>query len=179
MTEKIEIPLSKNKLLLGIGLSVVFIIIGIWLFIYANNFQDHSIRLARNPMLVKLVGLIGVFFFGATGIFGFKKLSDKRVGVTIDKDGITDHTNGGSIGLIKWKDISKIRTQQVMSTKFLLIDVKNPEAYIEKAESAMKAKVMRTNMQVYKTPLSMTSSTLKCSFDELEGLVRTSMKKHK
>ncbi len=179
MTEKIEIPLSKKKLLLGVGGSMIFIVLGIWLFINANNFQEHSIGLARNPMVVKLFGLIGVFFFGATGIFAFKKMSDKRVGLTIDKTGITDHTNGGSMGLIPWKDISKIRTHQIMSTKFLLIDVKNPEAYIEKAENAMKAKLMRTNMKVYGTPLSITSSTLKCDFNELERLIRTSFKKNK
>ena len=179
MTEKIEIPLSKNKLLLGIGASMIFIVLSIWLFINANNFQDHSIALARNPMMVKLIGLIGIFFFGAVGIFGIKKLSDKRVGLTMDKHGITDHTNGGSIGLIKWKDISKISTKQIMSTKFLLIEVKNPEVYIKKAENEMKAKLMRTNMKVYGTPLSITSAALKCNFDELENLVRTSFKKHK
>ncbi len=179
MSDKIEILISKNKLFLGVGVSILFVILGVWMFINADNFQDHTFQWARNPIMVKLIGLISVFFFGAAGIYGLKKISDTKVGVTLDKSGIVDHTNGGSIGLIKWKDISKIRTEQVMSTKFLLIDVKNPENYIDKAENAMKAKLMRTNMKVYGTPLSITSNSLKCNFDELERVVRASLKKYK
>ncbi len=59
----------------------------------------------------------------------------------------------------------------MMSTKFLLIHVRNPEEYIDKARGGVKAKLMHSNMQMYGTPLSITSNTLKCSFDELERLI--------
>lgn len=179
MKEKIEIPLSKNKLFLGIGGSMLFVALGIWLFLNAENFQEHSFRLIRNPIVAKGVGILAVLFFGATGIFGFRKFFDKKVGLLIDSKGITDNSNASSIGLIEWNDITKIITKQVMSTKFLLINVSDPEKYIGKAKSEMKAKLMRSNMKIYGTPLSISSNALKYDFGELEKLVQTEFERNK
>lgn len=179
MKEKTEIPLSKNKLFLGIAGSILFVILGIWLFTNADGFQEHSMRLLRYPMIIKGVGILSILFFGATGIYGFRKLFDKKIGLIIDSNGITDNSNASSIGLIEWNDISEIKTQQVMSTKFLLIKVINPEKYIEKAKSGMKAKLMRTNMKMYGTPLSITSNTLKYDFGKLEKLIQAEFKQNK
>ncbi len=179
MNNKIEIQLSKNKIiLLTIG-SFLFVIAGIWLFANSTEFQNHSMRLMRNPMVIKSVGIIAVLFFGATGIYGIRKLFDKKVGLIIDKNGITDNSNASSIGLIEWNDISEIKTEQVMSTKFLLIGVENPEKYIGKAKSGIKARLMKTNMKMYGTPLSITSNTLKYDFNELEKLIQTEFEKNK
>ena len=179
MNDKIEIPLSKNKIvLLTIG-SFLFVIAGIWLFANSTEFQNHSMRLLKNPMIVKSVGVISILFFGAIGTYGIRKMFDKKVGLIIDENGITDNSNASSIGLIEWNDISEIKTEQVMSTKFLLIKVKNPEKYIEKAKSGMKARLMKTNLKMYGTPLSITSNTLKYDFNELEKLIQTEFEKNK
>ena len=53
MTEKIEIPLSKKKLLLSIAGSIVFVLLGIWLFTNSSQFQDHSLNILRNPIIIK------------------------------------------------------------------------------------------------------------------------------
>ena len=66
-----------------------------------------------------------------------------------------------------------------MSTKFLLINVTDPEKYIGKAKSGMKAKLMRSNMKMYGTPLSITSNTLKYDFGELEQLIQTEFDRNK
>ncbi len=179
MKEKIEIPLSKNKLFLGIGGSILFVFLGVWLFSNADSFQENSFRLLRNPMIVKGVGIVGILFFGAIGIFGIKKLFDKKIGLIIDSNGITDNSNASSVGLIEWSDITNITTEQVMSTKFLLIDVTNPEKYIGKAKNGMQAKLMRSNMKMYGTPLSITSNSLKCDFNKLEELVKVKFEKNK
>ena len=108
-----------------------------------------------------------------------RKLSDKKPGLIIDKNGITDNSNASSIGLIEWSDISEIKTSQVMSTKFIMIEVINPEKYIEKAKNGMKAKLMRANMKMYGTPLSITSNTLNYNFEELEKLIETEFRRNK
>ena len=179
MNEKIEIPLSKNKLFLGIGGSVLFVILGLWLFLNEDSFQEHSFRLLRNPMVAKVVGVLGILFFGMTCVFGIKKLFDKKVGLIIDSSGITDNSNASSVGLIEWNDITDIKTKQVMSTKFLMINVSNPEKYIEKAKNGLRAKLMRSNMKMYGTPLSITSNTLKYNFEKLEQLIQTEFEKNK
>ena len=66
-----------------------------------------------------------------------------------------------------------------MSTKFLLIDITNPEKYIGKAKNGMQAKLMKANINMYETPLSITSNTLKYNFGELEKLIQTEFKRNK
>lgn len=179
MNDIIEIPISKNKLILGIGGSILFVILGIWAYINAYEFHDSVIMIFRNPLIIKGFGILGILFFGATGIYGINKVFDKKVGLRIDSIGITDNSNASSIGLIEWNDITEIRTKQVMSTKFLLIDIVNPEKYIDKARNNAKAKLMKTNMKFYGTPLSITSNTLKYNFEKLEKLIQTEFEKNK
>jgi len=179
MNTKIEIPLRKNKIA-GITISsFVFVIAGIWLFINANDFQNHPLIFFRNPIVVKIMGIAGTLFFTATGIFGIKKLFDKKPGLIIDQNGITDNTSALSTGLIEWKDILEINTKQVMTTRFLLIKVKKPEKYLEKAKNGMKAKLMKSNMKIYGTPLSISYNTLKYDFKKLQDLIQTEFDKHK
>ena len=163
---KIEIPNGKTKLLFGIAGSILFVVIGFYLFTTTAELQIRF-----NIILEKGAGLAGILFFGATGIYGIKKLFDKSIGLIIDEYGIIDNSNVSSIGLIKWSDIIEIRTEQVMSTKFLLIFTKEPKRILEKV-SGMERKLMASNMKMYGTPLSITSTTLKYNFDDLEKLLK-------
>jgi len=171
MNQPIRIPISKGKLFFGIGGSILFVMMGI--FIYTN--VDIS---SKNPVFLKIIGSASVLFFGATGIYGLTKLFDKKAGLIIDNAGITDHSNATSVGLIKWSDITAIKTRQVKSTKFLLIEVGNPEVYLEKAKSGIQRKLMQANMKTYGTPLSITSNTLSYDFGKLEKLVQEKFMKH-
>lgn len=165
---KIEIPLSKSKMLLLLFGAIGFVVMGTFFILNTDKFVSSIIR---NPEIIKIVGFLSVLFFGAAGVYGIRKMFDKSVGLTIDDNGIIDNTNASSIGLIKWADITEIRTEQVMSTKFLLIFTNNPNEILEKA-SWMKRKLMKGNMKMYGTPLSITSTTLKYNFDDLEKLLR-------
>lgn len=163
---KIEIPVSKTKLLPGIAGSILFVALGLYLF---TTIADRQTRF--NPPLVKGIGVAGILFFGATGIYGIKKIFDKNIGLTIDDNGIIDNTNASGIGLIKWTDITEIKTQQVMSTKFLLIYTSDPERILEKVKG-IKRKLLEGNMKMYGTPLSIASNTLKYNFSDLEKLIK-------
>lgn len=179
MNDKIEIPLSKNKLLIGTIGSLIFVVLSIWLFFDAAIFQENSLHFILNPTTVKGIGILGVLFFGATGIYGFRKLFDKKIGLTVDEKGITDNTHATSVGLIAWDDITEIVAQQIMSTQFLLIKVKNPEQYIRKAGSRKKGVLLRLNMKMNGTPLSITATTLKYEFEKIEEIIRTEFEKYK
>ncbi|MDC8004915.1 hypothetical protein POV27_12705 [Aureisphaera galaxeae] len=176
MDEVIEIPLSKKKIVLLVIAAFAFVLAGLWLVLDPERFAD---QLFGSTKTVIIVGVVGILFFGGTGIFVFRKLFDKKNGLVINFEGITDHSSGVSVGLIVWDDIVKIRRTAVMSTKFLLIHVKDPEKYIQKAGSKFKASVMRANMKTYGTPLSISSNTLQYDFDELEDLVYSQFSKYK
>jgi hypothetical protein len=173
MMNKIEIPLSKSKIaLMALG-SIAFVAAG---FLFIFYLADHQTRF--DPLIIKIVGAIAIIFFGATGISSFKKLFDNKSGLIVDENGIIDNSSGVSIGLIEWKDISGIRTKQVMSTKFLLIDTIDPEKYIQKANK-FKGRIMRSNLYMYGTPLSIASNALKYNFNDLDKLLHTEFLKYK
>jgi hypothetical protein len=179
MTEKIEIPISAKKVYLLVIGSLLFTVLGIWLFINAESLQGHSMKFSRNPVFLKIVGIASVVFFGAAGIFSIKKLSDNKPGLTIDDIGITDNSSGSSIGLINWADIRSIRTEQIMSTKFLIIDIDNAEKYVALAKNKLKAKLLKANIKMYGTPVAISSTTLNFKFTELEKLLRMEFEKNK
>jgi hypothetical protein len=184
LNNRIEIPLSKKKIILLLLASIGFVGGGIWMVLNPENagrfFNPMTKRFFYlNSESIQIIGVVGIIFFGIAGIYGFKKLFDKKVGLIIDSIGITDNTNASSIGLIEWNDISDIRTKQVMSTKFLLIDIVNPEKYIGKAKNGLQARLMKANMNMYETPLSITSNTLNYDFGELEKLIQTEYKRNK
>ncbi len=177
MDQKIEIPLNKNKMLLSIIWCVLLTVIGV-LLVFNNNFQNTFITLFKSMLLLKGIGIFFILFFGTIGVFGTKKLLGEKIGLTIDLKGIKDNTNNSSVGFINWDDILKIKTKKVLWVKFLLIEVINPEAYFETVKSKMKMKSMRENMKNYKTPITITSSTLAYSFEQLEALIQLEFKKY-
>lgn len=170
---KIEIPLSKTKIVLLIVGSLLFVVAGFWIFFYA---ADQQTRYA--PLLAKIAGAAAIVFFATTGIIGLTKLFDGKAGLVIDEKGITDNSSGVSAGLIEWRDITGIRTEQIMANKFLLIDTAQPNKYIERA-NRVKGRIMQSNLKLYGTPLAIASTALKFNFKELEALIRTEFEKHK
>lgn len=159
---KIEIPLSKTKLIFILIGSLMFVVGGLYLI--STNADQQSVS---NPIWGMVLGIAAVIFFGCTGIYSIKKMFDKAMGLIIDSNGIFDNTHTSSVGLIKWEDIIEIKTQQVGATRFLLIYTSNPDYYLDKAKG-FKRKLMEINYRTYETPLSITSNTLKCNFSDLE-----------
>lgn len=166
--DKIEIPISKTKISFLLIGALIFVILGVLFSLTPDKFTT---TIFRNPQIIRIVGIVAVLFFGAAGVYGLRKLFDKSVGLTIDDYGITDNSNASSVGLIDWSDILDIKTEQVMSTRFLLIFVDKPDKYLERVDG-FKRKLMKANMKMYGTPLSITSNTLRYDFRDLERLIK-------
>lgn len=149
----IQIPISKNKIVWLLIGSLVFVIIGIWFIV---GFADMQTQFS--PLMIKLTGAVAVLVFAGTFAFSIKKIFDKKPGLIINEKGIFDNTSGVSIGLIDWESITGIRTQQIMSTRVLLIDTNDPEKFVARA-TGLKAKIMRTNYNMYGTPMSIGATT--------------------
>ena len=169
---KVEIPLSKTKIILLLLGGLAFVIAGI---LFTINPEEFISPIMRSPQIIRIGGITAVLFFGTASVYGIRKLFDKQMGLIIDEEGIIDNTNASSLGLIKWADIKNIKTEQVASTKFLLIYTKNPDKYFNKVKG-FKRKLMESNNIMYGTPLSITSSSLECNFNDLEELINNRLK---
>lgn len=170
--DKIEIPSSKTKIILVLIGCFVFVILGFFFILKPEFFISPIVR---TVLFIQIVGSVVILFFGLGGIYGCKKLLDRKIGLVIDIEGIYDNSNASSIGLIKWDDIINIKTEQVSSAKFLLVYIRNPKEYISR-EKGFKKKLMEANYKMYGTPLSITSNTLQCNFHELEMIIKERVK---
>ena len=166
--EEIRIPLSRNKLYLLLAGSLLFLGIGIW-FVTNPPGTNHVIR---DPTIILIIGLIAILLSGVAAIVILGKLSGDKPGLVINSEGILDNSSGVSAGFISWKDITEIRTVNVIREKFLLIVVKNPEEYIHQQKGLVKRKAMDMNHRIYGSPISITVNTLAVNFDALHDLVQ-------
>ncbi len=166
---QIEIPLSKKKMFLTLMGSVVFIIIGVW-FIWSPPQTNHW--LFGNQTFLFIAGVSSILFFGLVGIVITKKIFDTNAGLIIKDEGILDNASGVSAGLVLWADIKEIKVVKVMSQKFLMIIVKNPQEYIGRQSNVLKKKGMQMNYDYYGSPVSISSNALKIDFDSLHELLQ-------
>jgi hypothetical protein len=130
--ERIKIKLSKTKGILTFLGSVAFVLVSIWLISFADNQHRHS------QTLVKVAGYVGLIFFGLCGLYIFYKLFDTKPGLVIDDKGILDNSSAASGHIIKWNRIVGLRIGQVKSTKFILIDLVDPEQFLNEASGITK-----------------------------------------
>lgn len=172
----IEIPLSKQKLVLLLISAIAFVSIGIWFVAKPESFKNG---LLGNPTIVLSIGILSIAVFGLVAFVMVKKLKDNAPGLIIDKTGITDNSTGVPAGHIPWSDIKEIKTNKVLAQKFLVIIVNKPEKYINRQTNGAAKKGVEANHKITGSPVNIPSSTLKCNFDELEGIVKAEFEKNK
>lgn len=159
------IELSKNKIILLILGSCVFVALGAWLL----SLDETTIQAQRqfsNPLLVHGIGLVSIVFFGACGAFGIKKLLDKKPGLVFNNSGVIDNSSGVSAGLIPWSEITGAEIYEIHKQKMLIIKVRNPQKYIERG-GTLKQTLNKANHKMCGSPIAITSNALKINFSEL------------
>jgi hypothetical protein len=167
-TGQIEIPLSKKKLILMLIGSIGFVAAGLWFVI---NPPTISNPFFGNPTVIFVTGIASILFFGLCAVYIARKLPDNKPGLIIDNIGLTDNSSGVSAGQILWSDIENISVIEILRQKLIMLQVKNPQNYIDKQTSGFKRKMMQMNLNMYGTPLSITSNSLQIKFDELLNIL--------
>lgn len=161
---RIEIPVSKKKIFVMLLGTLAFVAIGLWFVIsppiISNIFWG-------NPTKILIAGYAAIIFFGLCAFVLIKKLPDNEPGLIINETGITDNSSGILAGEILWSDIEKISVIEIHTHKIIMLQVTNPQEYIDKQTSSFKRIMMQLNYKMYGTPLSITSNGLTISFDEL------------
>jgi hypothetical protein len=172
-SESLEIAIDKSKVIFAILASVLFIALGFWLV-----FSFATMQTRFSPLMIQILGIASILFFGLALFFTIPKYFDKSPGLIFTNKGIVDNTNGTSVGLIEWDDIVEITAIEIWKTKAILLLTDKPEKYIEKANSSQD-KIMRANLKMYGTPLCITPQTLKIDFEDLYDLILEELSSNK
>lgn len=166
--QRIEIPLSKSKIVLMLLGALTFVAIGLWFVIAPPTIKNSY---WSNPIRIVIAGYSSIIFFGLCAFFFIRKLPNKKPGLIIDDTGLIDNSCGLSAGNILWSDIENISVIEIHGQKLIMIQVKNPQHYIDEQKDLFKRKGMEFNYRMYGTPLSLTSNGLKTSFHNLLTIV--------
>lgn len=161
----IEIPFSKWKLLLAVAASALFVVLGVFLLFIWSEEADST-----NPMAKKIIGGILIVFFGAISAVGFVKMLSKKCALLINDEGILDNTTASSFGLIKWENITGFKIEEMMSRKYLVIQVNNGEEMIEKSKGMLR-KTMKMNFSMYLTPYAIPSTVVNYKLIDLVDIL--------
>ena len=95
--QRIEIQLSKTKLLLLLLGALTFVGLGLW-FVIAPPTNHHYIRYSQTTILI--FSYASIIFFGLCALIAVRKLADNRPGLIIDDLGLSDNSSGVSGGQI-------------------------------------------------------------------------------
>jgi hypothetical protein len=168
--DRIEIKLSKTKTILALLGSIAFVVLCFWLLTIADEQERYE------PIVAKGAAWLGIVFFGICGIYIFFKLFDTKPGLVIDAEGILDNSSAASFHrVIKWEEITGVRMEQIMTTKFILIEVINAHKLLNEM-SKTKRMMVKTNLQMYGTPITISTTTLKTSAKELLDLLNEQLR---
>jgi hypothetical protein len=169
---EIAIPLSKGKITLIFLGSCGFVVLGSWLW----SFADTLIGFQRLEVMV--VAVVGVLFFGLCAIWGCIKISDGRPGLIIDDKGIVDYSSAVSAGRIPWEEISGLRVSDITGQRFLTVEVTDPQKYVE-AGGYFRRKMNAANTRMTGSPINISSSALKVNLDDLISLMIEGLENHR
>ena len=160
----IEIPVSKRKLILLACLSVLFVVLCVWLWGYSEEQTEYP------PLLVKVVSVVGVVFFGAGAVLLPRKAFNRGLSLIVSDEGITDNYRAKGV-LIRWEDVTDIRIEKVMMTNMLLIVVHNPEKYLALAPENFR-RGMLNDFNMCGTPFVIPSGVFARSLKKMERLMK-------
>ena len=170
--DRVEIPLSKVKIVVIMFGGILFVAAGFWMFWMAERQQEFL------PMHMKVAGASSIIFFGVCVLYMILKIFDDKPGLIIDSKGITDNSSGIAAGLITWESIKQIEKKYIKGQSFIAIKVANPNRYIER-ESGIKRIIMNMNLKMYETPIYISANSLKIEYDELWSLLNSKMEEYK
>ena len=160
-----KIQLSKTKIVYAIFGSVIFVMIGLWLFQNLDKFPNY------NPLLLQIIFISTVIFFGLCCTYAIIKLFDKKPGLVINDSGIFDNSSAMRAGLIKWENITNVYVSEIFKQQFLTIEVNNTEELLLN-QSGLRKLIMRWNKDFFNSPIQISSITLECSLEELYEIIK-------
>ncbi|WP_157557929.1 STM3941 family protein [Niabella aurantiaca] len=171
MMQAITIPVNKTKIVRYLIGAILFVVLGA-LFVLKPFLFIRS----EDPTVIKIIGYICTAFFGIGIVVFVQKLRNKKDGLFIDADGITDNSSGISAGRVLWRDVKSIRLEQVADQPIIMLDVKDPLSYLQRQQNPVKKRAMELTYQLYKTPVAVSAQFLNTGAEELLRLLENAFK---
>ena len=172
--ERIEIFTSKKKNVFLLFLVIIFLAVGIFCFLNANELSNDG---KRSIIFIEVISIIVVIFALIALVFIIKNLLNNQWVLAIDEKAL--HIRIQKYYLIPWQEIIGFQELEIKGNKSILIQVKNPETLIANEKNFFVKKMMQWSQKMYGAPISIASSIMKISHKELVSLLLASLTTYK
>ena len=172
--ERIEIFTSKKKNIFLLFLVIIFLAVGIFCFLNANELSNDG---KRSIIFIEVISIIVVIFALIALVFIIKNLLNNQWVLAIDEKNL--HIRIQMYYLIPWQEIIGFQELEIKGNKSILIQVRNPETLIANEKNFFVKKIMQWSQKMYGAPISIASSTMKISHKELVSLLLVSFATYK
>ncbi|TDX01682.1 hypothetical protein EDB95_2724 [Dinghuibacter silviterrae] len=166
----IEIARNKKNLAWYLAGGLLFFAIGLFLLIDPGSFLDSK---WITPFIIEAVG---VSIMVAGGIYSYimaVRIATVFPAMIISDKDIYDHTGTPGDGLINWDDISGIRESEIKGKRYLTIDVKHPQLYIDRQRNTGKRKVLVRLLEQTGSPIQIPAHEVDYDLRSLITLLET------
>ena len=155
--ERIEIFTSKKKNIFLLFLVIIFLAVGIFCFLNANELSNDG---KRSIVFIEAISIIVMVFALTALFFIIKNLLNNQWVLAIDEKNL--HIRIQKYYLIPWQEIIGFQELEIKGNKSILIK-----------------KMMQWSQKIYGSPISIASSTMKISHKELFSLLLVSFATYK
>jgi hypothetical protein len=180
----ISIYYSKTAYRFGLLAAFLICCTGIALLtVIQNGAWDFSVHLFSKYGSLGILLMIGSVLLGRVYL---KKLSITAPAIIVDSEGIT--LNNEEQQKISWGEIDHIEVLEVVSRsasdtptkdKFIVPVLKNPEAHFNSATKKILGALDQFNVEAHASqPIRISTTFLKCSFDELKDILETGLNEY-
>ncbi len=137
----------------------------------ALTFVAVSIFLLLLPsVLHKVVGIIGIIFFGFCALAIFLMLFKKGYALELTPLGIQDNSSAISAGYIPWSEVTGIRESVMSGQVFITVDVLNPGEHSNRG-NLLQSWVKKANIGLVGSPVNISAQAMKITHNELLDLL--------
>jgi hypothetical protein len=171
MTHQLQIDTKKQ--IIGIVLSIVFIIGGSAFLFNPKILGDHPFK----DEAMFAISLTIVIIFLALLIFLSYKIIKKTVGLIINDEGIHEQISALSVGVVRWDEMSGFGVKKQIGVPFIVIYLKDKEEFMNRF-SGLKKATIKKNAESFGTPVAISTVMLKMKKDELIQLFEEVGAKH-
>lgn len=143
-----------------------------FVFLKADDFSRYD------PLVVRIVGAVGVLFFGFGVFVAIARSVKNRLFLVIDGAGIDVDPPHAPRGRIPWGEIDGFSTVSIHGTKIIVIHVKNPFYWIEHEANAVRRKMMEFNVNYCGSPFNIGAGVARMSHAELLNALNAGLLKY-
>jgi hypothetical protein len=162
---RVEIALSRPKLVRHLAYNGVFVLSGLLLVAVAGRFP----ALLEWAMLI--TGGLALILFGTSLGSTIGLFFRSKAGFIVDNEGFIDASSFGSPGRIYWSEIQSLKHCKTKGQELILVDPSSKATFQEEANSCAKIKQWLDKRR-FGTPLVLASGTLEIDTAKLFELIQ-------